>query len=651
MRDALGDGYVEALRATWKGAVPDSADFVMYWWEKAAQLLKAGKVRRFGFITTNSIHQTFNRRVLEQHMSVEAASSRLSKTSKKRQNGASTVSLAYVIPDHPWFDSADGAAVRIAMTVATRDTTFGELNRVTAEDDMNSDGEHNVELETTLGQILSNFKIGADLGSSVGLKANENLSNRGFCLFGAGFIVTPEQKAEYDAQSAPYEPSIIFDYRNGKDLTQHPRGVKVIDAYYFTVEGLRSAHPAVYQHLLTTVKPERDNNRRAIRRKNWWLFGEPNAALRKQLKGLPRYIATVETSKHRFFTFLDQSILPDNKLINFALSDAFFLGVMSSSIHMKWSLAQGGKLGVGNDPVYVKTRCFETFPFPEVAEGSALRGRIRDLGEQLDAHRKRQQTAHPHLTLTGMYNVLEKLRTVEAASSRLPKTSKKRREGASTVLTDKERKIHDDGLVSVLKQLHDDLDAAVLEAYGWQDLTVEAASSRLPNTPDKRLEGAFTGKRQDAASTAPLADRLAAGGPDAEALEQELLTRLVSLNHERAAEEKRGKIRYLRPDYQNPVKAASSRLPKHTQTEIETVEPASSRSTNTSGKRLEGASTGAQQTWPKTLPEQFTVIRQNLPTTGPHAETLAALFSKRRSEKRIAEIQAVLDTLESMGQL
>jgi hypothetical protein len=56
--------------------------------------------------------------------------------------------------------------------------------------------------------------------------------------------------------------------------------------------------------------------------------------------------------------------------------------------------------------------------------------------------------AIPDLTPTGMDNVLEKLRAGEA-------------------LTAKERDMHDKGLVSVLKQIHDDLDETVLEACGW----------------------------------------------------------------------------------------------------------------------------------------------------------------------------------------
>ena len=95
---------------------------------------------------------------------------------------------------------------------------------------------------------------------------------------------------------------------------------------------------------------------------------------------------------------------------------------------------------MGNDARYNKSRCFETFPFPENSDSTA--SRISALAEQLDTHRKRQQEQHPGLTMTGMYNVLEKLRREES-------------------LTDKGKEIHEQGLVSVLRELHDDLDRAV----------------------------------------------------------------------------------------------------------------------------------------------------------------------------------------------
>ncbi len=107
MRLALGDGYVEALRSAWKD-VPETVDFVLYWWHQAADLSRAKAIRRFGFITTNSITQTFNRRVIQQALD-------------------SGVSLAFAISDHPWVDEKDGAAVRVAMSVGTTDVGTGRL--------------------------------------------------------------------------------------------------------------------------------------------------------------------------------------------------------------------------------------------------------------------------------------------------------------------------------------------------------------------------------------------------------------------------------------------------------------------------------------------------------------------------------------------
>ena len=201
---------------------------------------------------------------------------------------------------------------------------------------------------------------------------------------------------------------VIREYRNGRDLTQTPRGVYVIDLFGLSEEDVRDRYPAIYEWVYNRVKPERDQNRRASYCERWWIHGEPRSVLRLALAGLQRYIATVETSKHRFFAFLDNAVLPDNMLIAIALDDAYHLGVLSSRIHVAWALAAGGRLGVGNDPRYNKSRCFEPFPFPNPAPDQ--QARIRDLAERLDAHRKRQQEQYPKLAMTDIYNVLAKVR-------------------------------------------------------------------------------------------------------------------------------------------------------------------------------------------------------------------------------------------------
>lgn len=572
MREALGDGYAESLRKAWKGCVPDSADFVMFWWQKAAELVRDGKANRFGFITTNSIHQTFNRRVIEPFLA----------------NAKKPLHLAYAIPDHPWIDSADSAAVRIAMTVAAPGKVDGILETVTAEQ-ATSDGEHEVVLSRRGGVLTPNLQIGADLTSCHALEANSKLSCPGVKLHGSGFIVSHEKAIQLGIDTVPGIEKHLLGYRNGKDLTNCPREVMLIDLFGLSEVEAASNYPSLYQHVLLHVKPERNAKAHtkdgASYAKLWWIFGKPRQELRKVISGLPRYIATVETCKHRFFTFLDQSIRPDNKLIAIATDDSLVLGMLSSTIHVLWTLAVGSQLGP--TPVYVKTTCFEQFPFP-AQEESPLKQRIRDLGERLDAHRKRQQELHPGLTLTGIYNVLEKLRTGD-------------------VLNVKDRETHDKGLISVLKQLHDDLDAAVLEAYGWDDL----------------------------ASATPPADILAGSGPAAEALEQQLLTRLVTLNHERAAEEKRGLVRWLRPDYQapgaTPAQQAEIGLSGGDDTTPETAAP-------------------VILDWPAELPAQVAALRKLLPTVGQDPKALNACFG-RKNKKRVDQINGILATLKALGHI
>src|SRR5581483_1934579 len=68
MRFTLGDGYAATLRETYAD-VPDTVDYVMYWWNQAAAKARFGKIKQFGFITTNSITQTFNRKVIETYTS------------------------------------------------------------------------------------------------------------------------------------------------------------------------------------------------------------------------------------------------------------------------------------------------------------------------------------------------------------------------------------------------------------------------------------------------------------------------------------------------------------------------------------------------------------------------------------------------------
>jgi hypothetical protein len=161
-------------------------------------------------------------------------------------------------------------------------------------------------------------------------------------------------------------------------------------------------------------------------------------------------------------------------------------------------------------------------------------------------------------------------------------------------LTAKDKTIHETGLVAVLRQLHDELDTAVLTAYGWNDL--------------------------------------APGDTDA------LLDRLVALNAERAAEEAAGHIRWLRPDFQNPSAAVDPQ--KQAKMDLPQIPPSTATTP---------AQPAAKRPWPATLPEQVAAIAQTL------AESLLPLTEAAIAERFTGKgpwkkrLPQLLETLVALG--
>jgi len=329
IRARLGDERTEALWAA-HPHMNESADFVMYWWDHAAGLLarKSTVLRRFGLVTTNSISQVFQRRVLERHL--------LAKT---------PMSLVMAIPDHPWTKvTRDAAAVRIAMTVGEVGSREGVLREVLRESGLDTDTPL-IEFSEFAGKINSDLTVGVDVSRCTPLLANEGLSSRGMSLHGAGFIVAPAEASRLGLGMRQGLERHIRNYRHGRDLMQRSRGMMVIDLDGLEIDEVRARFPEVYQHLLVNVKPYRDRNNEEYRRVNWWLFGRRNTLMRGFLSGLARFIATPETMKHRIFQFLDDSILPDNMLVAIGSCDAYILGVLSARIHVVWATRAGGWLG------------------------------------------------------------------------------------------------------------------------------------------------------------------------------------------------------------------------------------------------------------------------------------------------------------------
>ena len=331
----LGDSYVRNLFEKYSQDVPREADLVCYWFHKATVALKAKAAERVGLVSTNSIRGGANRQVLD-----------------------AVRSFGQIF--NAWDDEAwvlDGAAVRVSLVCF-------------------SDFDQNVRpslngcpvLEIYSDLIAKKTADGIDLTTSASLNQNRHVAFMGDTKGGA-FDVGGETARSW--LMAPINPNgrpnsdVLRPWRNGNDITSRSADKWIIDFGWKMPKVEASLYEAPFRHVQEFVHPSRIKNRRDAYARFWWRHVEPRQTLRNSLAELDRFILTPRVSKHRLFVYAAAQIIPDSATIAIIRSDDTAFGILHSRFHELWSLRMCTWLGVGNDPRYTPTTCFETFPFPE----------------------------------------------------------------------------------------------------------------------------------------------------------------------------------------------------------------------------------------------------------------------------------------------
>ena len=336
--------------------------------------------------------------------------------------------------DEPWV--LNGAAVRISI-VGFDDGN--ECNRTL-------DGE-------PVPAINADLTRGIDFSRAAGLVENRDIAFQGLMKAGP-FDIDPVLAETF--LSRPVNPNgrpnvdVVHRWVGGEDLVGARKQVFVID-FGEMPESEAAYYELPFEHVRTHVKPLREGNRDAQRRKAWWLFGRSGGNLRSAIAPLDRFLATSRVSRHRIFVWLDADVRASNKICVFARQDDYFFGVLHSRPHEVWSLRMGSWHGVGNDPVYTPTTCFETFPLPwppgqEPADDPRVQG-VAAAARELDAKRRAwidppgetDQAVLKDRTLTKLYNARP----------------------------------------TWLAHLHAALDRAVWAAYGWEGDPAETADEAI----------------------------------------------------------------------------------------------------------------------------------------------------------------------------
>lgn len=407
MRRALGDEYVEALRDLYKERVPGTADLVTFWFEKAREAVATNRAKRAGLIATNSIRNGGSNQVL--------------------QRISTTGSIFMAWSDREWI--LDGAAVRVSIVGFDGDWTGPSV----------LDGK-------PVPKINSDLTSGIDLTSARRLEENTGLSFQGPVKVGP-FDIPGSLAATMLVLSNPHgkpNSEVIKPTMNADDIVGSPRNEWTID--FGELEMADAAlFEAPFEYVNTHVRPVRATNPDKHRREYWWRLGRSGGDLKAARKGKSRIVLTPRVSKHRIFVWAEIDVIPDTRVYAFTRDDDYFFGVLHSRIHEVWSLNTCSWHGVGNDPTYNNTTCFETFPFPwapgHEPANSSLIDDIAEASRQLVDKRKAWLTGSSandgetqERTLTNLYN------------------------SRSTWLADAHRK----------------LDEAVFAAYGWPPTLTDA---------------------------------------------------------------------------------------------------------------------------------------------------------------------------------
>ena len=408
-RRQLGDEYANAVYNLYGDRIPNSSDLCCYWLEKARAQIVAGQSRRAGLLATQAIRFQRNRRAL----------ARIKETGD----------IFNAISDRNW--ALDGASVHISIICF----------------DNGSESERILDGRPVVG-ISPDLTAGADLTLAQQLSKNAGICFAGEVKHGP-FEISRAVAEDMLQQPNPHNKpnsDVVKPWLIGRDINQVSRDMWIIDFGINMQEADAALYEMPFEYVRSVVKPQRDKHRDAKLKSDWWLHGRPRIEMRQALVGLPRYIGTSQVARHRLFSYIDGSVLPDKTIVVFARDDNYFFGMLHSRIHAVWVLAMGTQLREAKSGLrYLISTCFETFPFPKPTD--TQRDAIASAAAELN--RLRENWLNPadvgaaelrRRTLTNLYNQRP----------------------------------------TWLANAHDSLDAAVAAAYGWPaDLSGEEILERL----------------------------------------------------------------------------------------------------------------------------------------------------------------------------
>lgn len=341
MRGELGKAYVDKVRLAYRDNNLDGVDLVCFWFEKALLQMELGTLRSAGLVSTNSIRDGANRKVLARILE------------------KSRIFLAW--SNEKWWD--DGAAVGVSMTGFGESPLKPQLDGVEVAV-IHADLTAGIDVTKTckLRENLNRSFQGVTPSASVKRKLRETLG-----LPTASFNLKGDEARRILVEPATMngEPmaAVVRPYLGADDITSRP-----LDRFTINFVGRDEKAAAMFDKpfsAILNVRLHRQHTNRFndFEKYPWWQFGWPRPEMFAALNGLSRYISIPRHAKHYLCAWTHPAVTPGDALVVIARDDDTAIGILQSRIHEVWALRSGSSLE--DRPRYTPTTCFETFPFPE----------------------------------------------------------------------------------------------------------------------------------------------------------------------------------------------------------------------------------------------------------------------------------------------
>lgn len=352
---------------------------------------------------------------------------------------------------------------------------------------------------SVVDHINSRFEDTRDTGEPLGLQENSSKVFEGVKFHGDGFLLSHEEADALQSHN-PRLVEVIYKCLNGEELNSRPDqtpGRSIINFLDWPLQRAQ-AHLQAWERVVRLVKPYREAQNDVGGREKWWQFLRPRLEMYSRLGSISRCFVAAATTKYLSFSALPTNWVYTHALKVFTTDRWDLFTIVQSTLHEVWARKYSGALETRLR--YSPTDCFETFPFPEGLWNTANPA-LAATGETYHEHR-RSLMLSLWLGLTDIYNLFHDR---DLTPEKVAKVSKKPMDEA-------ERGYQ--GLPE-LRRLHRELDIAVRDAYGWTDLDLGHDFHEVETLPEN------DNVRYTISPTA----------------RKEILRRLLTFNHERAAAE------------------------------------------------------------------------------------------------------------------